>query len=376
MTYKQLLSNIVIVFLWFTASACGNLKSANEGENWPDWQRFKQNLLSEDGRIIDYDPKNAITTSEGQSYAMFFALVNNEPKTFEKLFRWTQNNLADGNLKTHLPAWQWGKKDQQWQVLDSNSATDSDLWIAYNLLEAARLWDNQHYFDVGLALSQLILEKETAQIPGLGLTLLPGLIGFTPTDKSWKLNPSYVPIQLLRALLHHTKDQRWQALIDSSNRLIIDTAPQGFSPDWVIYEQDKGFSQQPQIGSYNAIRVYLWAGMLAKQDPLRKIHLQTFKPMADYLTNNLLPPEKVDIQTAKFSGNGPIGFTAALLPFLDSSDAKTAQINQLIRLLNHPLSGKPKRYYDQVLGLFGVGWIQKRYHFDPHGFVVPRWYKS
>ena len=374
MTFKQLLSNIVIVFLWFTASACGNLKSEDNAENWPDWQRFKQHMVSDDGRVIDYSDNNAITTSEGQSYGMFFALINNEPTTFDKLFRWTQNNLANGNLATHLPAWQWGQKNQQWQILDSNSASDSDLWIAYNLLEAAKLWGNEHYKKVGLALSQLILDKETANIPGLGLTLLPGPIGFNPTNKSWKLNPSYVPIQLLRALLNHTKDQRWQALIDSSNRLIIDTAPQGFSPDWVIYEQAKGFSQQPQIGSYNAIRIYLWTGMLNKQDPLKKVHLQVFRPMAKYLSNNLIPPEEVNHQTGEISGNGPIGFTAALLPFLSASGEKAAQINQLLRLIEQPLSAKPKRYYDQVLGLFGVGWMQKRYQFDSHGHLIPRWH--
>ena len=32
----------------------------------------------------------------------------------------------------HLPGWLWGKKsDDQWTVLDSNSASDSDLWIAF-----------------------------------------------------------------------------------------------------------------------------------------------------------------------------------------------------------------------------------------------------
>ena len=379
MTYKQLLHILVIVCLWFTASGPANSKSTSEGENWPDWQRFKQIMLSDDGRVIDFSDNNAITTSEGQSYGMFFALANNEPTTFEKLFSWTQNNLADGNLKTNLPAWQWGEKEQKWGIIDSNSASDSDLWIAYNLLEAAKLWDNKHYQEIGLALSELILEQETADIPGLGLTLLPGKIGFTKnnSDKkstSWKLNPSYVPIQLLRAMLKHTKDQRWQALIDSSNKLIVDTAPKGFSPDWIIYQQSQGFSNKPQIGSYNAIRVYLWAGMLDDQEPLKQLHLKAFRPMADYMENSLLPPEKVNHITGQVTGNGPIGFTAALLPFLSASDAKTAQVNQLIRLITHPLSSKPKRYYDQVLGLFGVGWIQKRYSFDEHGHLVPRWH--
>lgn len=69
-----------------------------------------------------------ITTSEGQSYALFFALAANDRDAFGKLFQWTQNNLGGGDLRAHLPGWLWGKKsDEEWTLLDSNSASDSDF---------------------------------------------------------------------------------------------------------------------------------------------------------------------------------------------------------------------------------------------------------
>lgn len=44
-------------------------------EQWPLWEKFCSSALSEDGRIIDAGDPRQITTSEGQSYALFFALA-------------------------------------------------------------------------------------------------------------------------------------------------------------------------------------------------------------------------------------------------------------------------------------------------------------
>jgi len=91
---------------------------------WPAWERFKAELVSVDGRVIDPSDERLITTSEGQSYALFFALVGNDRQTFAQLLRWTSNNLAEGDLARHLPAWLWGRDgQQQWQVLDANNAS-------------------------------------------------------------------------------------------------------------------------------------------------------------------------------------------------------------------------------------------------------------
>ena len=88
------------------------------------------------------------TVSEGQAYAMMFALVANDRGTFDRVLAWTTNNLARGDLSQHLPAWLWGKhKDESkgYGVLDPNAATDADVWMAYALLEASRLWSEPRY---------------------------------------------------------------------------------------------------------------------------------------------------------------------------------------------------------------------------------------
>ncbi len=109
------------------------------------WNSYQVKFIDPQGRVIVWDD-GGITTSEGQSYALFFALVANNPKLFQKILTWTQDNLAQGNLTAHLPAWRWGERpNKTWGVLDTNSAADADLWIAYTLIQAGRLWNRNSY---------------------------------------------------------------------------------------------------------------------------------------------------------------------------------------------------------------------------------------
>jgi endo-1,4-beta-D-glucanase Y len=356
---------------------------------WTDWDSFKQGALSKDGRVIDDSTPQRVTVSEGQAYALFFALVANDRPTFDRVLNWTQNNLAQGDLTAHLPAWIWGRREAKdatgsdkgsspgWGVIDANPASDADLWIAYSLLEAGRLWHERSYTALGTVLARNILSEETAVLPGLGRTLLPGSVGFHPQDDVWRLNPSYVPLQVMRRLAVALPQQaEWTAVYDSSVKLVTDTAPHGFSPDWVLYRRDKGF--QPDEASkaesaYNAIRVYLWAGMLAADAPSRASVLPTFRPMVDYIAAHGAPPERVDTQSGTPGSNaGNAGFSAAVAPYLAAlgrNDLAQAQV-QRTRSLAHDA---PLGYYSQVLALFGLGYLDGLYRFDADGAVVPAW---
>ena len=106
---------------------------------------------------------------------MFFALADNDRATFDRLLNWTQANLAGGDLETHLPAWLWGKnKDGEWKTLDPNSASDADVWMAYTLIEAGRLWNVPHYTSLGRQMMVHDRQKRSGQLPGFGPMLMPG----------------------------------------------------------------------------------------------------------------------------------------------------------------------------------------------------------
>lgn len=358
--------------------------SAESSCGWAEWRQFKQHYVSQDGRVIDPANGKNITTSEGQSYGLFFALVANDRPTFDLLLSWTENNLAQGDLSQHLPAWLWGAEDdrsnnsnsRRWTVLDTNSASDADLWIAYALIEASRLWQEPRYQNLAEALLKRISEEETVTLPGFGKMLLPGKIGFVH-DGFWRINPSYLPLQILERLA--AVDPLWQELAKNSQKMLIETAAKGFSPDWVIWQQDRGWmtdSDTEGRGSYDSIRVYLWLGMLADQQPQKKKLLNHFRPMQLWTNSHGVPPEKMDTVSGKSFGqrqasenDGPPGFSAALLPFLANNPPTLAQ--QRLRVKEFTISSD--NYYNSVLILFGKGWDDKQYRFNLKGEVIPTW---
>lgn len=339
---------------------------------WPAWQAFKANLISADGRVMDASGGSAVTTSEGQAYALFFALVANDRPEFTRLLEWTTDNLAAGDLAQRLPAWKWGRAaDGQWRVLDANNASDADLWLAYDLLEAGRLWHAPAYTRLATHVLWRSAAVSIARVPGLGLTLLPGAAGFV-ADNGWRLNPSYLVPQLFARFA--LVDPVWADVGKASNRLLEVSAPHGFAPDWVDWTRTGQLAVARAggaTGSYGAIRVYLWLGMLAQDAPGRAALQAHFAPMAALVARLGHVPATVDAAGGKAEGVGPPGFTVALLPLLRSrgDDAAVAVLQRGLQA--HPIG--PHDYYAQALALFGAGWLDGRYRFDAQGRLLPAW---
>lgn len=344
---------------------------------WPAWNNFRDHFLSEGGRVVDHSSSWLITTSEGQSYALMFALIANDRSSFDLILRWTVDNLANGDLTSQLPAWQWGKReDGNWGVLDSNAASDADIWITYALNEAGRLWKNPKYTALAELLADRILREETAQLPDLGRTLLAGPKGFHPDEFTWRLNPSYVPIQLIRRLATIYPKSDWNQLAATSLELITHSSPLGFVPDWVEYKAGTGFQTDNAAlseGSFNAIRVYLWVGMLDKREAASQILLRKLAAMGRYVASNGTPPREINILTGAGKESGSAGFSAALLPYLKASGLKEPLRQQELRIAALSPLDRTDNYYDQALTLFGQGWLEGHYQFSRDGSLKPRW---
>lgn len=323
------------------------------------WLSFKQHNLSDDGRIID--PMGQKTTSEGQTYALFFSLVNNDPVLFDKLLTWTENNLAKGDLTKNLPAWLWGEKlDKTWGVVDENSASDADVWLAWELLEAGRLWKNSHYTALGQSILRNIEQQEVVDIPTRGKLLLPSKVGFIH-ENTWRLNPSYSPLQLFARF--EEISPVWKQIRKNTSKFLIETSPMGFSPDWVVFNQQKGWDlENNTTGSYDAIRVYLWLGMLNDKDPLKNELQQHFEPIKTIASKQL--PEKINIITGQTENSASVGFSAALLPFLQDKQKIETIYKRYITESN---------YYNSMLVLFGFGYVEDVYAFTQDGKLIPTW---
>jgi len=373
MRFKLIVSWVVLGWALSSAGA-----SANSSSDWPEWNDFVARFVQADGRVIDLTFERK-STSEGQSYGLFFALVANQRAQFDTLLRWTSDNLAAGQLGDRLPAWLWGLRDDgSWGVKDENAASDADLWIAYSLLEAARLWNAPHYADTGRKLLDLIRRHEIAQAGSAGPVLLPGAIGFTLDKGRFWLNPSYLPDFMFRYLAATDPKGPWQSVWDGYMRMAPRIFSAGVAPDMFVVDSTGKVmpdTQREPSGSYDAIRVYLWAGMSGRSSQEMVRMLSTY---AELIRKFGTPPEKVNPLTGvatKFDYS-PIGFSGAVLPFLSALDDKPSLEKQRDRVRAAALRakrGEATNYYDQILILFGKGWLDGQYRFDDQGRLQPKW---
>lgn|SRR5579871_1575436 len=367
---------VLQISLSFCLALFLSVSTVGAAQEWPLWKSYVNGFMDSQIRVIDHDAGDR-TTSEAQAYAMFFALVANDRVRFDGLLRWTEQNLAGSDLSTHLPAWAWGRTaENKWGVIDSNAAADADVWMAYTLLEAGRAWNSKHYADLGAALAQRIATEEVAAVPGLGTMLLPAPKGFHRGD-AYRLNASYVPLQLMVGLAHLLPNGPWKQIAAAAPILISRSAPHGFAMDWIEFGKDSS-SEPSALGSYEAIRVYLWAGMLDPKAPQRIEILKALSGMEQYLRSRQQPPAKVKLDGTIDDPNGAVGFAAALMPYLSAigdKDARDRQMNRVRSELDPAtgLYGKPAKYYDQNLLLFALGSEEHRFWFDSHGEVKTSW---
>ncbi len=378
-------------FVTLIAAGLCTIQSGCRAEQpWPLWERYTARFLEGSGRVIDRSSGDR-TTSEGQAYAMFFALVVNDRKTFDKLLRWTEDNLAGGDLTARLPAWSWGKTSTgEWKQLDTNSASDADLWLAYDCLEAGRLWKDDRLLKLGTVMAERVSHSEVVLVPSVGAVLLPGPQGFHPSTAAYVLNPSYTPPQVLARIRQEVPNGPWASLQQSLPALLGHGAPAGFAADWISAgpvivpspsptvlaqgKQDPG----PSLGSYDAIRVYLWLGMADRGTPGVREGLAALPGMANYLSGNVTPPLLVESTGKIDNPDGTIGFSAAAYPYLIALGKKTeakAQMDRVEASLDATtgLYGHGGEYYDQNLALFATGWNEQRFRFERDGKLKLKW---
>jgi len=367
-----------------------SLTGCDAQQPWPLWESYTQHFLDDQGRVIDHSAGDR-TTSEGQAYAMFFALVDNDKSRFGKLLAWTETNLAGGDLTARLPAWSWGKNSSgEWKILDPNPASDADLWLAYTLMEAGRLWQDPRYDKLGRLIAARIAREEVVLVPNFGTTLIAGPFGFHPDPDTWIVNPSYLPLPILAYLSSTMPQAPWSMVQASFPSLVTGGTSTGFAMDWVAVSSsglhpiatpspDRSDSAESKpAGSYDAIRVYLWAGISDPATPGADKLFAQLGGMAGYLKAALTPPLNIDVDGHASQPDSPPGFSAAVIPFLRAlglKDQAKAQEDRLIatRDTQSGLYGHSAAYYDQNLALFSTAWSEQRYRFDRDGKLHLEW---
>ena len=249
---KRYIEALALVLIVFSPGWAGSL-----------WEKYKATFIDQSGRVVDYY-QGGISHSEGQGYGMLLAVMEDDKKTFDKLWRWTKSNL--GVRRDGLFAWSWGKRGNgKWGVIDYNDATDGDLLIAYALVEAAKRWQESRYLEEAGRIIGSIRKELAVNVNGR-LFLLPGYYGFSHNGR-FLLNPSYIITKIYRTFAQFDERSFWMRLVDDGKRLLKEASdnPSGLPPNWIYLDESGVHPAKDGIFGYDAVRVFLY--MCWEDDP-------------------------------------------------------------------------------------------------------------
>lgn len=223
----------------------------------PLWQAWRAAHLDPSGRVID-GRQGGVSHSEGQGYAMLLAATLGDRATFERLDRWTEDNLA---LRDDaLLAWRWLPKARP-RVPDLNNATDGDLFHGWALLRAAERLGVPAYRTRARAVAKALAAACLVPRPDAPerLLLLPGVDGFR-FGETIVVNPSYLMPRALRELAEGTGTPLLAKAAEDGLELIREIGSDRPTPDWVALTPNglEPAISFAEVSGYEALRVPLF----------------------------------------------------------------------------------------------------------------------
>jgi endoglucanase len=267
------------------------------------WSGYQRAFIQGDGRVIDHANQD-ISTSEGQSYAMLRAAWMHDRHTFDRVWRWTQDNLrVRGDA---LFAWKWGHSPSgSWTVLDRHSASDADEDIALALVFASRQWADRTYLEEAQVVLNGIWEEEVTRVGGSPVLVAGDWAAATPSGAV--VDPSYLSPAEYRIFAGVAPAHPWSSLAAGSYRILRTCSAAtlgakssaGLPPNWCALgasgpQQYHGLPAASAYG-YDAFRVMwrvaldaVWFGSsdarsyLGSMDFLRKQWQQHGRLAAEY----------------------------------------------------------------------------------------------
>ena len=341
---KKIIS-LLIIFLTVPMS---NAEALSFNENW---ELYKKNFISHDGRVIDFQNKS-ISHSEGQGYVMLLSLISNDMETFQKIWEWTKNNLKVRKTD-NLLAWKWGKHiSGKWTILDYNNATDGDILVAYSLCLAYKNWGESQYLEEARKIikdiKELLIIKNNEKF-----YLLPGYFGFYKEDFII-LNPSYYVLPAFKAFSDCEDKDFWNNFYEESLDFLLNLNFGDFSlpADWVILKDGKSsiFSEKYESFGIEAIRIILYSAMINDKAILNK-----FSGYLKIIEKIGYVPMRINLKTNETSPEEGFAFHYFIASLLADKLGKKELAEKLKERGHKKLKEENQNYYSYTLSLIAKG---------------------
>ncbi|MGI5841092.1 MAG: glycosyl hydrolase family 8 [Patescibacteria group bacterium] len=338
------------------------------------WERYKEKYINEDGRVIDFFQNN-ITTSEGQSYAMLRSVFVDDKETFDKVWKWTRENMKRPG--DNLLGWKWGlSEDGEYGFLEDggeNSASDAETDIALALVLAKRRWGGNEYQEEAKKILKDLWEFNTDVILGERY-LIAG--NWARSTSEIVINPSYFSPYAWRIFNEIDEENDWSSLIDPAYDVLSQVGKDpldkesavGLPPDWFsINREDGSIKPSTNYGlmshySYDAMRVpfrvaldYVWNDEKRAEKYLN----ESFERLGNYYKANQKLASSYSHDGQPLNHNeSPTMYATALAYFLIDNPILADKIyeEKILRLYsNDENSFKDELpYYDQNWLWFGA----------------------
>jgi len=315
-----------------------------------DWETYQQTFISADGRVVDFS-QNSISHSEGQGYGLLLALMNGDRAAFDRIFKWTTDNLQV--RRDALFAWSWGQRpNSAWNVIDYNNASDGDILIAFALLKAADRWGHPPFREAALRIVRDI--RTHLAVTGHDFQLIaPAYFGFNGRAGN-TFNIGYLVLPAFVEFAKVDDGAFWNRTLRDSRRLLEKAAFSRLKlpADWVALENGQvtlAAARSPFFG-YEAIRVPLylaWHGE-SRQLSVFADYLQ-FVESAGYLPNRV---NLVDGSPA--AEIAPAGFYA-VMGLCARRLGREDLARKLFQDAGSKLASEPKDYFSNTLFLLATG---------------------
>lgn len=231
------------------------------------WEKYKKQFIHVDGRVVDA-LQEGITTSEGQSYAMLRSVWVDDKEVFDRVWKWTKENLR--RPEDNLFGWRWGRRrDETFGFLEQggdNAASDADSDIALALILASKRWSDVSYEEEAKQILNDMWEIETDEILGKRY-LVAG--NWAIGEEKIIVNPSYFAPYAWRIFASVDREHDWESLIDPAYEVLTSASQAkldkekgvGLPPDWVAIERINGNLSATNLEnlttnySYDALRI-------------------------------------------------------------------------------------------------------------------------